>query len=66
VRDADVMIASISQLSERFAGQLPATTFQAIRAHLEARRSAQSGQADGAVVDGRAVHELRAARLPLA
>jgi CHAD domain-containing protein len=58
VRDADVMIASIGQLSDRFAGQLPATAFQAIQAHLEARRE----HPGGLVVDARALRELAAVR----
>jgi CHAD domain-containing protein len=61
-RDADVMIASISQLSERFAGQLPEAAFERLRADLEARRSDQSGHGNGSVVDGRAVQQLAAVR----
>ncbi|HEY2769507.1 MAG TPA: CHAD domain-containing protein [Solirubrobacteraceae bacterium] len=58
-RDADVMISSIDELSERFAGQLPATTFRAIRTHLEdGRRAAPSGR--GGETD--AVEELTAIR----
>jgi CHAD domain-containing protein len=44
-RDADVMIASVDELSERFAGQLPAATFQTVRTHFEARRGHGNGQA---------------------
>lgn len=61
-RDADVMIASINQLSEQFAGQLPANAFEAIQEDLEARRSAQPGRGNGSVVDSRSVQELAAAR----
>ncbi len=61
-RDADVMIASIGQLSERFAGQLPDAAFQRLRANFEARRSAQGGHGNGSVVDDRAVQELAAVR----
>jgi CHAD domain-containing protein len=57
-RDADVMIASIGQLFERFAGQLPAAAFQTIQAHLEARR----GHRGGSVVDDRVLQELAAVR----
>ena len=56
------MIASISQLSERFAGQLPEAAFERLRADLEARRSDQSGHGNGSVVDGRAVQQLAAVR----
>jgi CHAD domain-containing protein len=59
-RDADVMIASVESLSERFSGQLPATTFAALREHLESRRSAQSG---GSLLDDRAVGELGSVRV---
>jgi CHAD domain-containing protein len=62
VRDADVMIASIGQLSDRFAGQLPEAAFQRIRAHLEDRRSAWSEKGNGSVVDTRAVAQLAAVR----
>ena len=58
-RDADVMIASITELSERYAGQLPADTFEAVRAHFEARSPSENGRS---VVDGRAVAELAAVR----
>jgi CHAD domain-containing protein len=55
VRDADVMIAAAGELSERFAGQLPASTWEKIQSHLEARRSAErspgQGWADGPVVE---------------
>lgn len=62
VRDADVMIASIGQLSDRFAGQLPEAAFQTIRAQFEARRSTHSGHGNGSVVEDRAVRELAAVR----
>jgi CHAD domain-containing protein len=62
-RDADVMIASISELSERYAGQLPADTFEAVRAHFEARAQPENGRS---VADGRAVAELTAVRDRLA
>lgn len=57
-RDADVMVESTSQLSERFAGQLPATAFQTIQAHLEARRALDSAFRKSAVVDPSALDEL--------
>ncbi|HUA71692.1 MAG TPA: CHAD domain-containing protein [Solirubrobacteraceae bacterium] len=62
VRDADVLIATIGQLSERFAGQLPAHAFESIRSYFDARRSAQNGNGGGSVLDGRAVRELAAVR----
>jgi CHAD domain-containing protein len=64
-RDADVMIATVGELSERFAGQLPAATFEAITAHLEARRPSRSANGNDSIVDRRALEELRAARARL-
>lgn len=61
-RDADVMIASIGQLSDRFAGQLPEAAFGRLRADLEARRSAQSGHGNVSVVDESAVQMVAGVR----
>lgn len=58
-RDADVMLASVDALSERFAGQLPARTFNAIRKRLKARR----GAGDQEALDRHALPELGAVRL---
>ncbi|HTX32351.1 MAG TPA: CHAD domain-containing protein [Solirubrobacteraceae bacterium] len=58
-RDADVMIASVDALADRFAGQLPAKTFKAIRTRLLKRRRA----AATASPDGQAIPELGAVRL---
>ena len=58
-RDADVMIASVEALSERFSGQLPATTFDSIREHLESRRPSGSGS----LLDARAVQDLGSVRV---
>jgi CHAD domain-containing protein len=60
-RDADVMLASVDQLSERFAGQLPAKTFGAIRKRLESRRAAAPGASSAR--DTQAVAELGAVRI---
>jgi CHAD domain-containing protein len=65
VRDADVMIASVGQLSERFAGQLPAATFEAVRAHLEDRRGSRGAAGNGSIIDGRAVQEVKTVRARL-
>jgi CHAD domain-containing protein len=62
-RDADVMIATIIQLSERFAGQLPESTFREIADQLERTRDAERGQRTGSALDTRAVQELGAVRL---
>jgi CHAD domain-containing protein len=37
-RDAEVMIQAVDDLAERFAGQVPRNTFDAIRQHLQAER----------------------------
>ncbi len=58
-RDADVLTATIEQLSERFAGQLPATTFEALRSEFAAP-AAQSRER--ATPYGQAVEGLRAVR----
>jgi CHAD domain-containing protein len=58
-RDADVMLASVDALSERFAGQLPASTFDAIRTRLKKR----PGDANQDGLDRHALPELGAVRL---
>jgi CHAD domain-containing protein len=60
VRDADVLISTVDELSQRFAGQLPAKTFTAIRDQFAARRN--SGDLSGAL-DAKAVQELGSVRL---
>src|SRR5437588_4129525 len=62
-RDAEVMLATVGDLSDRFAGQLPAKTFDAIRKHLKSRRSRTGDGAAGSALDDRAVQELGAVRL---
>ena len=58
-RDADVMVATLDDLADRFAGQLPAKTFDAIREQLGPR----SGQRPGSALEARAVQELGALRV---
>jgi CHAD domain-containing protein len=62
-RDGDVMIDTVEKLSAHFAGQLPATTFQAIRQELEEERDTQRRQLVGSALDADAVQELGAVRL---
>ena len=62
-RDADVMLASVDQLSERFAGQLPANTFGAIRKRLESRRGATPSGGPGPARDMEAIRELGEVRI---
>jgi CHAD domain-containing protein len=64
VRDADVMIETITQLSERFAGQLPESAFREVADQLERDRDARrDGGPTGSALDTRAVQELGAVRL---
>jgi CHAD domain-containing protein len=62
-RDAEVMIDTLGQLSERYVGQLPETTFNEIRAQLEQTRDAQRGQLIETALSARAVQELGAVRV---
>ena len=62
-RDAEVMITSVKQLSERFVGQVPATTFDALTEHLESRKAVHNGRRGASGMDMRAVQELGAVRL---
>lgn len=43
-RDAEVMIQTLDQLSERFTGQLPESSFTAVREPLERERDAERAQ----------------------
>jgi CHAD domain-containing protein len=61
-RDADVMIGSVAALAARCAGQLPASTFDAVREHLESRRAAEVGGSNGSRLDARAVQDLGVVR----
>lgn len=58
VRDADVLIETLNQLSEHFAGQLPHSTFEAIGQRLR-----QRGQMARSVLDSHAADELELVRL---
>jgi CHAD domain-containing protein len=63
VRDAEAMIQTVVQLSERFAGQLPESTFTAISEQLELTRDEQCSRLTATALDARAVGELGAVRL---
>ena len=60
VRDSDVLIVSVDQLSKRFSGQLPAANFRKIRGQFETRRSAKRRNGSVSVVDPQALQELTA------
>jgi CHAD domain-containing protein len=61
-RDAEVMFQAVDDLAERFAGQVPGTTFDAIRRHLESDRDQararllHSGLTDQVAGELKAVH----------
>ena len=61
-RDAEALLATIDDLSERYAGQLPERTFEAVRAPLERRRDAQREQLGSSDLTARAAAELAAVR----
>jgi CHAD domain-containing protein len=64
VRDADVMIETITQLSARFAGQLPESAFREVADQLKRDRDARrDDRPTGSALDTRAVQELGAVRL---
>ncbi len=62
-RDADVMVQTTVQLSERFAGQLPKRTFTEIVEQLERARDAERERSTASVLESHAVQELGAVRL---
>ena len=61
VRDADVMLEALDGLTERYAGQVPESTFVAIRSRLEAERDRISPDAGTSSVEA-AIGELQATR----
>lgn len=62
-RDADVMVQTLDQLAERYAGHLPESTFAAVSGRLQAGRDRQRARTTGSALDDRAVRELGGARL---
>ena len=62
VRDADVRVATMGSLSERFAGQLPAKTFDAICERLKSHSAANGAQVSGSRLNARAVEQLGVVR----
>jgi CHAD domain-containing protein len=62
-RDAEAMIATLDDLSERYAGQVPESTFHEIRQQLETRRDQQRGELVGSALGAQAVGELGAVRV---
>lgn len=62
-RDAEVMIETLDQLSERYAGQVPQSTFDRIRETLVGARDEQRQALVGSALGARAVGELGAVRV---
>jgi CHAD domain-containing protein len=62
-RDAEVMLQALDQLSERFAGQVPQTTFDAIRRQLESERDPARQRLLESGLTGAVADELRAVRM---
>lgn len=61
-RDAAVMAATLDQLSDRFAGQLPSTTFEKLRDQLENGGGTQRSPTVSSALNGRPVQDLGAMR----
>jgi CHAD domain-containing protein len=61
-RDAAALLATIDDIAERYAGQLPERTFAAVRTPLAQRRDAQREQLGGSDLTVRAAAELAAVR----
>ncbi len=62
-RDAEVMIETLDALSERYAGQLPASTFEGLREPLVKTRDEQRSKLVGSALSDHAVGELGAVRV---
>ena len=65
IRDAEVAVQTFEHLAERFAGQLPESTFAAVREELERDRSSERERAAELSVHEGAVADLRLIRLRL-
>jgi CHAD domain-containing protein len=61
-RDAEALLATLDGLSERYVGQLPEQTFEAVRAPLASRRDAQRDELRSSDLTSRAATELSAVR----
>lgn len=62
-RDAEVMLQALDELAERFAGQVPQSTFDAIRARLEAERDPARRRLLESGLPAAVADELRAVRV---
>ncbi len=62
-RDAVVMLGALDGLASHFAGQLPSSTFDAIREQLESRQRQAAAGSNGSALEPKAVQALGAIRL---
>lgn len=62
-RDAEVMVDTLTDISQRYAGQLPEAAFDGIRSELESERDDQRQQLISSALGTRAVQELGAVRV---
>lgn len=62
-RDAEAMLDTMDGLAERYAGQLPESTFDAVREQIARARDEERGELVGSALGDRAVGELGAVRL---
>lgn len=58
-RDADVMLSALGDLSDRYAGQIPATTFDTVRTRLELERDRTRERAGSSEAVAEALGSLR-------
>ncbi len=65
-RDAEAMIATLDDLSERYVGQVPESTFDGLRQQLESRRDQQRAELVDSALGAQAVGELGAVRARVA
>lgn len=63
VRDADVMIQALDDISERFAGQVPKQTFSTIRKSLTAQRNVTRRRLTNSKLTGEVAELLKPVRL---
>ena len=61
-RDAEVMVQALDDVAGHFAGQLPQTTFEAIRRHLEAERDTARQRMFASGIAGQTAEELKSIR----
>jgi CHAD domain-containing protein len=64
-RDAEAMIQTLEDLADRYAGQLPARAFEAVRQPLEARRDDQRAELTATTQRVQAINELAGVRARL-